>query len=78
MRAGSFPAAEVVVEKQTEPEHPARPQMPVVGQNEAQGPDDMGSDLEQSLAFDQCLADEPELVEFEVAQAAVNEFCRRR
>jgi hypothetical protein len=59
-RAGQdLAAAEMVVEEQAEADHPARPQAAVVGQHEAQRPDEMRRGAQQHLALDQL--DQPEL-----------------
>ena len=68
----------MVVEKQTEPQQPAWPQPGVVGQDETERPDDMRRDLPENFAFDQRLANQPELIIFQIAQPAVNELGRPR
>ena len=72
------PAAEVVVDRQAEAEQPGGPEAGVVRQHEAQRPGDVRRARKQHLALDQRLADQPELVVFEVAQAAVDELGRAR
>src|SRR5262245_18645661 len=64
----------MVVEKQAEPDQPGRPQPAMMRQDEAKRPDDVRSGAEQNLALQQRFADEPELVVFEIAQAAVDQF----
>ena len=74
-RAGKLPpAAEMVVEKEPGAHQPSRTLLGTVWQHETQWPDDMRRDSEQHLALDQCLAHQPELVIFEIAQAAVHEL----
>src|SRR3954463_7577092 len=48
----------------------------MVRQNETQGPDDVGRDLPEDFALDQRLADQPELIIFEIAQTAMNQLGR--
>ena len=50
----------------------------MVRQHESQRPDDVGSDLPEDFALDQRLADQPELVVFEIAQAAMHQLGRPR
>src|SRR3954468_10267258 len=50
----------------------------MVGQDETQGTDDMRRDLPEDLALDQRLADQPELVIFQIAQPAMNQLGRPR
>src|SRR3546814_1658817 len=71
-------AAQVVVEEEAEADHPGRPQPLVVGQNEAQRPDDVRGRAQQHLALDQRLAHQPELVVLEITQAAVDKLGARR
>ena len=71
-------AAEVVVKEEAEPDDRPRPQAAVVGEDEPQRPDDVGGRGKQHLALVQRLADQAELVELEVAQAAVDELGRGR
>src|SRR5215475_3385785 len=66
----------MVIEKQAEAEQPGRTKSRVVRQNETQGPDDVGRDLPEDFALDQRLADQAELVIFEIAQAAMHELGR--
>ena len=68
--------ADMVVKEQAEPEQPGRAQAGVMRQNETQGPDDVGRDLPEDFALDQRLADQAELVIFEIAQAAMHELGR--
>ncbi len=69
-------AAEMVVEEQPEAQQPGRPQPGVMRQHEAQRPDDVRRRTQQHLALDQRLADQPELVVFEIAQAAMDQLGR--
>ena len=48
----------------------------MVRQHESQGADDVRGDLPEDFALDQGLADQPELVIFEIAQAAMHELRR--
>src|SRR5437764_15038945 len=48
----------------------------MVRQNETKRADDVGSDLPEDFALDQGLADQPKLVIFEIAQAAMHELGR--
>ncbi len=48
----------------------------MVRQHETKRPDDMRRDLPEDFALDQRLADQPELVIFEIAQAAMHELGR--
>src|SRR4051812_6307816 len=50
----------------------------MVRQHESQWPDDVGSDLPEDFALDQRFADQPELVIFQIAQAAMYQFRRPR
>src|SRR3982074_3386227 len=50
----------------------------MVRQHESQRPDDVGSDLPEDFALDQRFADQPELVIFEIAQAAMHQLGRPR
>ena len=77
-RRQKLAAAKVVVEKEAEPDKPGRPKSPVVREDEPQGPDDVRRGAEQHFALHQRLANQPKLVIFEVAQAAVDELGRSR
>ena len=46
----------------------------MVGEDEAEGPDDVGGDGPEDLAFEEGFADQAELAVFEVSEAAVDEF----
>jgi hypothetical protein len=71
---------EVIVEKQADADQPRRPQVRHVRHHEAQRPHDVRRRAQQRFTLLQRLADEAELVVFEVAQAAVNQLraARRR
>ena len=71
-----MPAADVIVQKQSQPEQPGRAQAGMVRQNETQGPDNVGCDLPENFALDQRLADQTKLVIFEIAQAAMHQLGR--
>jgi hypothetical protein len=47
-----------------------------MGQDEAQRPDDVGRGIEQALTLEQGLADEAELVIFQIAQSAMDQLRR--
>ena len=75
-RRQQLTAADMVVQEQPQPQQPGRTQARVVRQNETQRPDDVGRDLPEDFALDQRLADQPKLVIFEIAQAAMHELGR--
>src|SRR3546814_1594569 len=54
-------AAEMIVDEQPEPQHPARPQPLAIGQDETHRVDEMRRDSPQPLAFLQGLAHQGEL-----------------
>ena len=66
----------MVVEEEAEAQQPGRAQARVMRQDETQGADDVGRDAPEDLALDQRLADQPELVIFEIAQAAMHQLGR--
>ena len=68
----------MVVKEEPQPQHPARAQMGLVRQHEAQRPGEVRGLGEQHLALLQRLAHQPELVMFEVAQAAMDQLGRGR
>ena len=68
----------MVVEEQTEADEPRRPHVRHVRQHEAHRPDDVGRRPQQDLALDQRLADQPELVILEIAQAAMDQLAAAR
>src|SRR6266404_4628865 len=67
-------AAQVIVEKQPQADHPGRPQRPFVGQDEAQRPDDVWRRRKKNLALAQRLANQTKFVVLEIAQAAMDEL----
>jgi len=71
-------AAEPVVDRKTELDHPWRPLLVRYRQDEPHRPNDMGRDPQQHVALDQCLVYEPKRAVLEVAQAAMNELGRGR
>ena len=71
-------ARKMVVEKKPEPQHPDRTQALFVREHEFQRPDDVRRGGEEKLALGQRLLHESKLVEFEIAQTAVNELGGRR
>ena len=75
-RRQKLPAAEVIIEKQPEPQQPGRPQLLMMRKDEAQRLDDVRRHPPQHLALDQRLADQAKLIIFEVAQAAVDQLGR--
>jgi hypothetical protein len=66
----------MVVQEQAEAQQPGRTQSCVVRQNETKGADDVGRDLPEDFALDQRLANQPELIVFQIAQAAMHELRR--
>ena len=64
----------MIVEEETDADHPGRPQRILVRQHEGQRADDVGGVAQQHLALDERLAHQAELVIFEVAQAAMDEL----
>ena len=68
--------ADMVIEKQPEPQQPARPQSFDIGQDKAQRLDDVRRDPPQRLALGQRFADQRELVMLKVAQPAVDQLGR--
>ena len=75
---GRDAAAEMVVEKQAQPQQPGGPQPRVMRQHEAQRPDHVRRHRPQYFPLLQRFTHEPELAMFEVAQPAVDQFGRRR
>ena len=74
-RTGQFLATpEVVIEEQAQPHEPSGPVIGRMGQDKAHRPDDMGRSVHQNLALDQRLADQTELVVFQIAQATVDQL----
>ena len=77
-RRQQLAAAQMVVEEQAEPDEPGRAHLRHVRQHEAHRPDDVRRGAQQHLALDQRLAHQPELVVFEVAQAAMDQLAAAR
>ena len=71
-------AAQMVVEKEAQPEEGRGTHPLAVRQHEPQRTDDVRRRLEQHFAFDERFADQPELVVLEIAQPAVDELGRGR
>src|SRR5579863_6143281 len=71
-------AADMVVKEQAEPQQPGRAKAVMMRQHKAKRADNVGRDSPENLAFDQRLADQAELVIFEIAQAAMHEIRRPR
>src|SRR6185436_18446143 len=69
---------EVVIEKQPDPDHPARAQLGNVRHDKARRPGDMAGDPQQDLALGERLGDQAELVMLEIAQPAVDQLRGRR
>src|SRR6185312_3704887 len=67
-------AGKMVVEKEPGANHPGRPQMCVVGQDEAQRAHEVWRGAEQDLTLDERLAHERQLQVLEVAEAAMDEL----
>ena len=59
----------MVVEKEAEPDDRPRPQAAVMREDKPQRPYDVRGGGEQHLALEERFADQPELVELEIAQA---------
>jgi hypothetical protein len=68
----------MVIEEEARADHPGRPLLRRMGQDEAHRPDDVRSRREQHLALDQGLPHEAELVVFEISQAAMDELAGAR
>ena len=68
----------MVVEEEAEADEPGRPLLRRVRQHEAHRPDDVRRRAQQHLALDQRLAHQPELVIFEIAQAAMDQLAAAR
>ena len=73
-----FAPAEMVVEKEPEPHHPAGPGRVGVRHDEPQRPDDVRRHPPHDLPLGERFADEPELVVLEIAQPAVQQLRRGR
>ena len=71
-------AAEMIVEEQSEPDEPGRALLGRVRQHEAHRPNDMRCGSQQNFALDQRFAHQAELVIFEIAQAAMDQFAGTR
>ena len=79
LRLGKLHApVEVIVEEETQPQQPARPQMRFVRQHEAQRKRQVRRLGEQDLALLKGLAHQPEFVLLEIAQAAMDQLGRGR
>ena len=70
-------ACKVIIQEQPGAQHPFGPLFGRMRQHETLRPADLRRDIEQHLAFGERLAHQPEGVEFEVSQPAVDELCRR-
>ncbi|MNZ91965.1 hypothetical protein D3C78_1109720 [compost metagenome] len=78
-RRQKFAAAEIVIQKQAEPDHPGRAYSALLnGQNETHGPDDMRSHGPEDFPLHQRFTYEAEFVMFEIPQTAMNELGGRR
>lgn len=71
-----FAAAEMIIDEQAEAQEPCRPQSLVMGQHEPQRPDDVRCKPPEDFTLDQCFADEPEFVMFEIAEPAMDQLGR--
>ena len=69
-------AADMIVQKQTDPDQPCGPCILVMRQDKSQRPDDVRGHGPQRFAFHQRFAHEAEFVMFQIAQTAVDEFGR--
>ncbi len=75
-RRQQLTAANMVVQEQPQAQQPGRTQSCVVRQNETKRANDVGGDLPEDFALNQRLANQAELVIFEIAQAAMHELGR--
>ena len=66
--------AEMIVDEQTQAQHPGRAQARLGRQHEAHRPDQVRRHPQHHLALDQCLAHQAEPSLLEIAQAAVDEL----
>ena len=66
--------AEMIIEKQPQPDQPRRAQARMMGQHEAHGRDDVRRGPEQHFALAQRLAHKAEFVMLQIAQSSVNEL----
>ena len=73
-RRQALAAAEMVIQKQPEPQQPGRAQALMVRQHKAQRPDDVRRDAPQHLALHQRLPHQPELVMLQIAQPAMDQL----
>ena len=73
-----FPLAQVIVEKQAGADHPGRPQVGAVRQDETHWLDDMRGLGQQDFALGQGFAYQAELVVLQIAQAAVDQLAAGR
>jgi len=73
-----FARRQMVVKRQSQPDQPSRPHAALMGQDEANRPDDMGGRLEQAFALHQRFAHQPKFEMFEIAQAAMDQLGRSR
>jgi hypothetical protein len=62
----------MVVEKEPKPHQPGVALLRRVRKHKTHGPNDMGSSLQQNLAFYQCFSNQAELEIFQIAQSAVD------
>src|SRR6185437_1837699 len=67
-------AAQVIVEEQAEADLPERPKACGVRQDEAQRPDDMRRDVQQSFTLGQCFTHEAEFQVLEISKATVDQL----
>ncbi len=74
----ALPPPQVVVEEEARAQHPGRPQVRAVGQDEAQRPDDVGGLGQQYLAFAQGLVHQAKLAMLQIAQAAMDQLAAGR
>ena len=64
----------MIVKKEADADHPARPQLGNVRHDEAGRPDEVPGDAQQDLPLGKRLAHQLELILLEVAQPPVNEL----
>ena len=77
-RREELASSKMVIEEEAKANQPGRALLGTVRQHEAHGPDDVRRSPQENLPLDQGFADEAELVIFEIAQPAVDEFAGTR
>ncbi len=77
-RRKDLPSAKVVIDEQSEPQHPGRTQTRFGRQHEAHGPDQVRRHAQHHFALEKCLAHQPQPSLLEVAQPAMDQLGRGR